>query len=124
MAAEIGVCSCEGRSSPAIRERRAFGVGAVGNAVRLVASDMIRWKAEGKTWGSQTRASGHPNFLTGRKHDAQTPSAPVNCYSDSSLQYGLHTSSSGILRRAIGDEEDVLGLQPDILVTAIKNFFD
>src|SRR6202140_1765412 len=124
MAAEIGVCSCEGRSSPAIRDHRVFGVGAVGNAVRLVASDIIRWKAEGKTGGSQTRASGHPNFLTGRKHNAQTPSAPVNCYPDSSLQYGLHTSSSGILPRATGNEEDVFGLQPEIFITAIKNFFD
>src|SRR4029077_9726884 len=89
----------EGRSSPAIRDHRVFG--AAGNAVRLVATDMIRRKPK-KTWGS----------------------APVNCYPDSSLQYGLQAFRSSILSRAIGNEEDIFGLQPDIFVTAIQNFFD
>ena len=46
------------------------------------------------------------------------------CYPDSSLQYGLQAFSSGILPRAIGNEEDIFSLQPDIFVTAIQNFFD
>jgi len=60
----------------------------------------------------------------GRNHDAQKPSAPVNCYPDSSLQYGLYTSSRCSLPRATGNEEDVFGLQSDIFITAIENFFD
>jgi hypothetical protein len=47
MAAEIAVCSCEGRKSPAIRDSRVFG--AVANAPRLVAIDMMLSKAEEKT---------------------------------------------------------------------------
>jgi hypothetical protein len=68
--------------------------------------------------------SGHPNLRMSRNHDAQELSATVNCYSDSSLQYGLHASSRSILPRATGNEEDIFGLQPDIFVTAIQNFFD
>src|SRR5258708_35138760 len=50
--------------------------------------------------------------------------APVNCYPNSSLQYGLQAFSSGILPRAVGNEEDIFGLQSDIFVTAIQNFLD
>jgi hypothetical protein len=52
------------------------------------------------------------------------PSAPVDCHSYSSLQYGLDTTSGGILPRTTRNKENVLRLQPDIFVTAIKNFFD
>ena len=74
--------------------------------------------------GVKSMGSGHPNFLMGRDHHAQKPSGAVDCYAYSSLQYGLQAFSSGILPRAIGNEEDIFGLQPDIFVTAIQNFFD